>query len=208
VNPATLTVNGNKAVTASFTQIQYTLIVGVTGSGSTSPDAGSYTYNSGSQVQVAATPASGWVFDHWVLDGSSAGGANSVTVTMNGDHTLNAVFAQPPPPPSSLTLGVYSDSACTTPITDIPWGDLQPGGSTHQTVYIKNTSNVAATLSCTFGNWVPSGAASYITVTWDKEGAPIAPNESVAATFTLTVSPSITGITTFSVQINIIATQA
>jgi hypothetical protein len=106
------------------------------------------------------------------------------------------------------TLGVYSDSACTTPKTDITWGDLQPGGSTHQTVYIKNTGNVAATLSCTFGNWVPSGAASYVTVTWDKEGAPIAPNESVAATFTLTVSPSITGITTFSVEINISATQA
>jgi len=114
----------------------------------------------------------------------------------------------PPPPPSSLTLGIYSDSACTTPITDISWGDLQPGGSTHQTVYIKNTGNVAATLSCTFANWVPSGAASYITVVWDKEGAPIAPNESVAATFTLTVSPSITGITTYSVEINISAIQA
>lgn len=121
---------------------------------------------------------------------------------------LGGAEGSPPSPSSILTFNIYSDSAYTTPITDISWGDLEPGGSTHQTVYIKNTSNVAATLSCTFGNWVPSGAASYITVTWDKEGASIAPNESVAATFTLTVSPSITGITTFSVQINISATQA
>jgi hypothetical protein len=111
-------------------------------------------------------------------------------------------------PPSTLTLGIYSNSACTTPITDISWGGLQPGGSTSQTVYVKNTGNVAATLSCTFGNWVPSGAASYIIVSWNKEGARINPNESVAAMFTLTVSPSITGITTYSVVINIIATQS
>jgi hypothetical protein len=45
-------------------------------------------------------------------------------------------------------------------------------------------------------------------VSWNKEGAHINPNESVAAMFTLTVSPSITGITTYSVVINIIATQS
>jgi uncharacterized repeat protein (TIGR02543 family) len=201
-NPATVTMSGDKAVTATFTQNVYTLTVTVnpTGGGTVTPDK-SPPYHLNDVVVLTEAPSVGYTFSGWSGDGSGSGTTRTVTIT--GNMAVTAAFTQ-----IQYTLGIYSDSACTTPKTDISWGDLQPGSSTHQTVYIKNTGNVAATLSCTFGNWVPSGAASYITVTWDKEGAPIAPNESVAATFTLTVSPSITGITTFSVEINIIATQA
>jgi predicted neutral ceramidase superfamily lipid hydrolase len=36
-------------------------------------------------------------------------------------------------------LGVYSDSACTIPLSTVNWGSLSPGGSTTKTL-IKNTS--------------------------------------------------------------------
>jgi uncharacterized repeat protein (TIGR02543 family) len=198
----TATINGAGTITAAFTQIQYTLAVTVspTAGGTVTPDK-SPPYHLNDVITLTEAPNSGYAFSGWSGDGTGTGATRTVTIT--GNMAVTATFTQ-----IQYTLGIYSDSACTTPKTDISWGDIEPGGSTHQTVYIKNTGNVAATLSCTFGNWVPSGAASYITVTWDKEGAPIAPNESVAATFTLTVSPSITGITTFSVEINIIATQA
>jgi uncharacterized repeat protein (TIGR02543 family) len=194
--------NAARTVTATFTQNTYTLTVNVSPSaGGTVTRSSNGPYHLNDVVTLTEAPSAGYTFSGWSGDGTGSGTTRTVTIT--GNMAMTAAFTQ-----IQYTLGIYSDSACTTPKTDISWGDLQPGSSTHQTVYIKNTGNVAATLSCTFGNWVPSGAASYITVTWDKEGAPIAPNESVAATFTLTVSPSITGITTFSVEINIIATQA
>jgi uncharacterized repeat protein (TIGR02543 family) len=92
-NPASITMNGDKTVTAIFTQIQYTLTIqSPDGLGSTSPAAGSYTYNQGASVQVTATPSTGWQFSRWTLDGSSAGSANPITVTMGSAHTLQAVF--------------------------------------------------------------------------------------------------------------------
>jgi len=110
--------------------------------------------------------------------------------------------------PSSLSIGIFSDSACTTPITTFSWGDLQPGGASSKVIYIKNTGNVAATLHMSVGTWAPSTASNYLTVTWDKESASIAANQVIQATLTLTVSSSITGITSYSMSINIDATQS
>jgi uncharacterized repeat protein (TIGR02543 family) len=93
-NPTTVTMNSAHTLQAVFTQNTYTLTVSVTGSGSTTPAAGSYVYSTGSSVPVTASPVAGWSFDHWVLDGSSVGSANPYTVLMNGGHTLGAVFTQ------------------------------------------------------------------------------------------------------------------
>jgi hypothetical protein len=89
--------NGDKIVTGIFTQITYTLTVqSPDGSGSTSPSTGSYTYVQGASAQVTAMPATGWLLDHWVLDGVSAGSANSLTLTMNVAHIVRPVFTQLP----------------------------------------------------------------------------------------------------------------
>jgi uncharacterized repeat protein (TIGR02543 family) len=97
-NPATVTINGNMAVTATFTQptsTQYTLTIQQPeGSGSTTPNVGSYTYSQGSIAQVTATPTTGYTFSHWLQDGIDAGTSNPTTVTMNAAHTLKAAFTQ------------------------------------------------------------------------------------------------------------------
>jgi hypothetical protein len=95
-------------------------------------------------------------------------------------------------------IGVYSNSACTSNMTAIDWGSVAAGGNDTQVVYVKNTGTGSITLSLSANSWTPSGASSYITVTWNQAGTVLTAGQSVAATITLTVSASITGITTFS----------
>ena len=108
---------------------------------------------------------------------------------------------------SSANLGVYSNSACTTLLSNINWGTLIPGGATTQTIYLKNTgSDLSLALSMATNEWTPAGANGPITLTWNKEGAILQPGQSVAATFTLSASSSITNVTSFSVQITLTGT--
>jgi hypothetical protein len=44
-------------------------------------------------ASVTAVPTFDYVFDQWELDGAPAGTANPTGVTMDADHSLEAVFA-------------------------------------------------------------------------------------------------------------------
>ena len=69
VNPVSVTINGDKAVTATFTQDQYSLTVNVVGAGcsvSKSPDQATYIY--GASVQLTPVAASEWTFSGWSGD--------------------------------------------------------------------------------------------------------------------------------------------
>ena len=50
-------------------------------------------------------------------------------------------------------------------------------------------------------NWKPKKADQKITITWDKEGTKLDPNEVAKATLTLTVAENITNIDSFTVAI-------
>ena len=73
----------------------HTLSVSVTpsGAGSVSPSGGEY--ESGVQVTLTASPASGYTFDYW--SGSVSGTIPTVTVTMDSDKSLTANFETAPP---------------------------------------------------------------------------------------------------------------
>ena len=73
-------------------KVKYTLFVDATTGGTTSPVPGSYVYDEGMVATVEAFNNSGYVFDHWRLDDLNAGSANPINVTMDGNHTLVAVF--------------------------------------------------------------------------------------------------------------------
>jgi uncharacterized repeat protein (TIGR02543 family) len=66
----------------------YTLSTSVSGSGSVSPSSG--TYNEGTTVSITATPSSGYSFSYW--SGDASGTSNPVTITMNSNKTVTAVF--------------------------------------------------------------------------------------------------------------------
>jgi hypothetical protein len=93
-NPATLVMNSNASVTAVFVPQTntYNLTITVQGSGTTAPAAGVNTYNAGTSVPVTATPAEGWEFDHW--EGAASSEDNPVTIVMNADQALTAVFVE------------------------------------------------------------------------------------------------------------------
>ena len=108
---------------------------------------------------------------------------------------------------TAVGVGVYSDSDCTTALSAISWGTVNPGDVKTYTVYVKNTGNVPVTLSMTVSNWNPSSASSYITLTWNKEKYVLPATQVVPAVLTLTVSSSVSGVASFSFDITITVTQ-
>jgi len=105
----------------------------------------------------------------------------------------------------AVGVGVYWDQALTNPVSSINWGTLEPGSSVNKTVFIRNEGNTGATLSMTTSNWNPSGASSYMTLSWNYGGQTLSAGQVVQVRFTLSVSSSITGITGFSFDITIAA---
>ncbi len=105
----------------------------------------------------------------------------------------------------AIGVEVYWDQACTNSVSSINWGIVDPGASKNSTVYVRNTGNTPITLTMTTSNWNPSNASTYIALTSNYAGQSIGENGVVQVTFTLSVSPSITGITSFSFDITIAA---
>ncbi|HVQ00328.1 MAG TPA: Ig-like domain-containing protein [Candidatus Thermoplasmatota archaeon] len=91
-NPASLTVTGNMAVTATFTQNEYTLSTSVVGSGSISKNPDHSTYHYGDVVQLTATADAGWTLDHW--SGDLSGSTNPASLTITGNTSVIATFVQ------------------------------------------------------------------------------------------------------------------
>ena len=89
-NPATVTMNASKNITANFAIDTYTLTATATnGTITKNPDQASYDVNT--VVQLTATPATGYHFTGW--SGDLTGSTNPVTVTMNANKNITANFA-------------------------------------------------------------------------------------------------------------------
>jgi hypothetical protein len=86
---------------------------------------------------------------------------------------------------TTVNLGVYSDNACTQTATTLNVGALNPGATTNQTIYIKNTGNVPETLTMTTNNWNPTNATSSLTLTWNQQNTILPAGASIQATLTL-----------------------
>ncbi|MHB1178842.1 MAG: ice-binding family protein, partial [Daejeonella sp.] len=96
-NPLTVTMDKDKNITANFTAIPpttFTLTVNAT-NGSVSKNPDQPTYNSGTTVQLTATPNAGYTFTSW--SGDATGSANPLTVTMNANKNITANFTLTPP---------------------------------------------------------------------------------------------------------------
>jgi len=108
---------------------------------------------------------------------------------------------------ATIGIGVYSDSQCTSPLTSINLGDVQAGQSYSRTIYLKNNGNVKVRLSMTVGNWTPSSASSYLTLSWNRQDNTLNPGESFAASLNLAVASTAVG-GSFSFDIIITATES
>ncbi|HRR96712.1 MAG TPA: cohesin domain-containing protein, partial [Candidatus Ratteibacteria bacterium] len=90
-NPTTITMDGNKTITANFVK-QYTLNVNVSpsGSGTVTKNPDKAKYNEGEQVILTAIPNFEYSFQNW--SGSLTGSTNPATIVMNCDKTITANF--------------------------------------------------------------------------------------------------------------------
>uniref|UniRef100_UPI00262BE637 InlB B-repeat-containing protein n=1 Tax=uncultured Tenacibaculum sp. TaxID=174713 RepID=UPI00262BE637 len=113
-NPLTITMDADKTVTAVFSKIQHTLTTNATnGTISTNPNTPTAgTYDFGTDVVLTATPNAGYQFDGW--SGDASGTTNPLTITMDADKTLTAVFSKIQ---HTLTTNATNGTISTNPNT-------------------------------------------------------------------------------------------
>jgi len=108
----------------------------------------------------------------------------------------------------TVGVEVYWDSNATQPVTSIDWGMVEPGDSVNRTVFVVNPGNVPIVLDMRTENWSPENASNYIFMSWNYTGQAINLDEKVPVMLTLTVVQNVTGITSFSFDIVIVATES
>lgn len=88
----TLTVNGNKNVTATFVPLAPTLSINSNGNGTVTVSPLKETYQYKEQVTLTATAGEGWLFTGW--SGDLSGDATPVTIELDSNKSIVANFAQ------------------------------------------------------------------------------------------------------------------
>jgi hypothetical protein len=96
-NPLTVTLDAAKTVTAVYTVVPtYNLTVAVDPANlsvnSTSPAVGVHTYEQGSSVDITANTVPGFTFTKWLVDGTDAGTTSPLSVTLDANKNVTAVF--------------------------------------------------------------------------------------------------------------------
>jgi predicted secreted protein len=161
-NPIPVTMNANHSLQAFFTP-SYTLTITTQPpiGGTTSPLPGTYINSSGTVVNVTASANTGYYLYYWKLDGNNNGTQNPISITMNMNHTLIAVFVL-----RTYTLTVNANAGGTT----------SPSG-TGNTYSYGTVVNVTASpnSTCYFDHWeldtVNVGAANPINITMYNDHA-------------------------------------
>ncbi|MEM3153503.1 MAG: PKD domain-containing protein, partial [Candidatus Bathyarchaeia archaeon] len=163
VNPITVTMNAPHTATAHYTAVvpTYTLKIETTAGGTTNPAPGTYTYAAGSLVQVTAVASSGYVFDHWELNGTNVGTATTYTVTMNNNYVLKAFFKAAPTPP---TVSISPMSASILVGQQVTFTSTVSGGTPPYTYqWFVNNNPVSGATSSSFV-FTPTAAGTYYVV--------------------------------------------
>jgi len=92
-NSGTITMDGDKTVTAVFTRLEYTLTITIEGEGNVDRDQSPpYYQGDDTEVTLNATPASGWSFAGWSGDITSSD--NPLAITMDANTSVTATFTQ------------------------------------------------------------------------------------------------------------------
>jgi len=105
-----------------------------------------------------------------------------------------------------LGAGIYWDQGCTNRTVTYDWGPLRPGSNKTVTVYVRNEGDSATYLSLATSKWTPAAALGYITLDWNYAGQILSVDQVIPLELVLTVSPTISGITHFSLETTIATT--
>jgi len=159
--------------------VTHSLIITSSIGGTTNPVPGRYDYNEGSSAVITAIVNADYRFSYWMLEGTTRT-ENPVTIVMDMDYSLRAIFeALPPPPPQKRYLTIVA----------INGGQTDPTPNTYE-VDLNSTVTITATPNSgyKFKEWlldnVQAGTQPFITVTMDA-------NHTVVAMFEETVTPPV-----------------
>lgn len=96
------------------------------------------------------------VFLIFMLACTSVFAAVTITKTISASGNIVAVG----------DLAVYSDASGSTTVANINWGNVAPGSSVTNSIYIKNGANYPMILTFNTAGYNPTNMSSYSTVTW------------------------------------------
>jgi uncharacterized repeat protein (TIGR02543 family) len=163
-----VTMNGDRAITATFAIGPHALTLATVGSGSVTRNPDQPQYDHGSVVQLTAVPATGWHFVGW--SGDVTGSTSPLNVTMDANKSITATFAI-----NTYTLTVSISGGGTVTVSP-----NQPT-YTYGTV-VQLTANPATNFHLT--SWIgdASGTTNPLSITMDG-------NKSIVATFKSNDSP-------------------
>ncbi len=100
-------------VSTEGTPVSGTVIILAAVGGSVSPNPGTYTYENDALVTLTATPDSGFVFDHWVISGSSLTGHGDIE---NGTRPENPLITHAVNGETYNYQPVFSPVGSATPV--------------------------------------------------------------------------------------------
>lgn len=103
----------------------------------------------------------------------------------------------------TVGIGVFWDENRTENVDSIDWGILHPGSTKDVTLYVWNGMNVSVFLHMRTAGFAPVNASEFISVWLHRECASrsIAPDEVMNVTLTIRISPYVTEITDFGINI-------
>jgi len=197
-NPASLTMNGNKNVTATFTPLQFNLTVNTVGAGNVTVSPSGGTYNYGTVVTLTAAPETGYKFSGW--SGAVSDTGEVVTLTMNEPQTVTAKFDVIPIPLAyeETKIGGASSLAMVT-----TFGSLAAANGNLYLAAISMRPKVSVSSVDGLGlNWTLvrakcGGRNTTAIEVWMAQGTPAA-SGAVTATFAGTPSSAVIAVSRYS----------
>jgi hypothetical protein len=108
---------------------------------------------------------------------------------------------------NSVGVRIYWDAGLTSKVTAIDWGTIDPGSQKSFTIYIYNEGNNGVTLTETTSNWNPTFASNFMSLSWDYNNKKIDAGAYVGVTLTLKADAATKGISNFSFDITILASE-
>jgi len=101
------------------------------------------------------------------------------------------------------SIDVFWDVNCLDPVASIDWGAIGPGEVENMTVYVRNEGEASTVLALNVSDWNPFGASNYLNIGWNYSGTMVPAGQVVPLELSLRVNSSITGITSFGVNVTI-----
>lgn len=108
---------------------------------------------------------------------------------------------------NTIGFTLWADVNRTTVLGSINWGAFNPGDMHGVTAWAQDSGTINITLSFVTGNWNPPAAAQYLIFAWNYTGQTIVSGQVVPLQLTLQALSNTTGITNFSFDINMTASQ-